>query len=62
MNSNRGPGRPPAHPRMRKEQYSTRLPQWLIEGIQAISSARDIPQARLIELAILKTYNLKPPR
>jgi hypothetical protein len=51
-------GRPPAPPGLRRVNVPLRLPAWLVEWIDAQPETR----TELIEAALLKAYNLRPPR
>lgn len=53
-----GVGRPPAPPMLKKEPISVKLPKWLLERMDAQPESRAV----LIEDAICKRHNLKPPK
>ena len=52
-----GAGRKPAPPMLKKEPVSLKLPRWLIEWIDRQPDSRAV----LIEDAIIRRHNLKPP-
>lgn len=56
--SKRAVGRPKSDPKLGKIPVNLRLPFWLVAWLKD----QDQSQAVIIEKALLKQYNLKPPR
>ena len=54
-----GAGRKPAHERLKKIPYNTKLPRWLREWLMAPERGESGPV--LIEKALCRAYFLAPP-
>jgi hypothetical protein len=54
----RSVGRPKKDPALVKKQIGLKLPQWLIDKLDAMSESR----ATLIEDALCKVHKMKPPK
>ena len=52
-----GAGRKPAHPLLKKEMISVKIPHWMIEKLRGESQS----QAVLIETALKQQYDWKQP-
>ena len=52
-----GSGRPPINPQLLKVPVGYKLPRWLVDWMRA----QDEPAAQLIEDALKRRHNLKPP-
>jgi len=53
-----GSGRKPADPMLKKNPISIKLPQWLIEWLDAQPASRAVT----IEQALCKSFEINPPK